>query len=147
MAADKVSSKCHSHFKAISWEDKNKTVTNELFIGILFWTSNDHPETFNTKRRQTWVKECSKGKGFSIRKDQHQSPSRISVSVTDFTFTFHFHALEKDMATHSSVLARRIPGTGEPGGLPSMGLHRIRHDWSDLAAAAEGVHTRRSHEL
>ena len=53
-----------------------------------------------------------------------------------FTFTFHFHALEKEMATHSSVLAWRIPGTGEPGGLLSMGLHRVGHDWSDLAAAA-----------
>ena len=51
------------------------------------------------------------------------------------TFTFHFHALEKEMATHSSVLAWRIPGTGEPGGLPSMGLHRVGHDWSDLAVA------------
>ena len=51
------------------------------------------------------------------------------------TFTFHFHALEKEMATHSSVLAWRIPGTGEPGGLPSMGSHRVRHDWSDLAIA------------
>ena len=49
---------------------------------------------------------------------------------------FHFLALEKEMATHSSVLAWRIPGTGEPGGLPSMGLHRVRYDWSDLAAAA-----------
>ena len=48
--------------------------------------------------------------------------------LSDFTFTFHFHALEKEMATHSSVLARRIPGTGEPGGLPSMGLHRVGHD-------------------
>ena len=48
--------------------------------------------------------------------------------LSDFTFTFHFHALEKEMATHSSVLACRIPGTGEPGGLPSMGLHRVRHD-------------------
>jgi len=56
--------------------------------------------------------------------------------LSDFTFTFHFHALEKEMATHSSVLAWRIPGTGEPGGLPSMGVHRVGHDWSDLAAAA-----------
>ena len=46
----------------------------------------------------------------------------------------HFHALEKEMATHSSVLAWRIPGTGKPGGLPSMGSHRVRHDRSDLAA-------------
>ena len=56
--------------------------------------------------------------------------------LSDFTFTFHFHALEKEMATHPSVLAWRFPGTGEPGGLPSMGSHRVRHDWSDLAAAA-----------
>ena len=59
--------------------------------------------------------------------------------LSDFTFTFHFHALQKEMATHSSVLARRIPGTGEPGGLPSMGSHRVGHDWSDLAAAATHV--------
>ena len=56
--------------------------------------------------------------------------------LSDFTFTFHFHALEKEMAAHRSVLALRIPGMGEPGGLPSMGLYRVRHDWSDLAAAA-----------
>ena len=56
--------------------------------------------------------------------------------LSDFTFTFHFHALEKDMATHSSVLAWRNPGTEEPGGLPSMGSRRVGHDWSDLAVAA-----------
>ena len=61
---------------------------------------------------------------------------RVGHLLSDFPFTFHFHALEKEMATHSSVLAWRIPGTGEPGGLPSMGSHRVRHDWSDLAAAA-----------
>ena len=55
--------------------------------------------------------------------------------LSDFTFTFHFHALEKEMATHSSVLAWRIPGMGEPGGLPSVGSHRVGHNWSDLAAA------------
>ena len=48
--------------------------------------------------------------------------------LSHFTLTFHFHALEKEMATHSSVLAWRIPGTGEPGGLPSLGLHRVGHD-------------------
>ena len=58
--------------------------------------------------------------------------TRLSV----FTFTFPFHALEKEMATHSSVLAWRIPGMGKPGGLPSMGSHRGGQDWSDLAAAA-----------
>ena len=55
--------------------------------------------------------------------------------LNNFTFTFHFHALEKEMATHSSVLAWRIPGTGEPGGLLSLGSHRVRHNWSDLVAA------------
>ena len=52
---------------------------------------------------------------------------------------FHFHALEKEMATHSSVLAWRIPGMEEPGGLPSLGSHRVRHNWSNLAAAAAAV--------
>ena len=56
--------------------------------------------------------------------------------LSDFTFTFHFHALEKEMASHSSVLAWRIPGTGEPGGLLSLGSHRVGHDWRDLATAA-----------
>ena len=59
--------------------------------------------------------------------------------LSDFTFTFPFPALEKEMATHSSVLAWRIPGMGEPGGLPSMGSHRVGHDWSDLAAAAAEI--------
>ena len=63
------------------------------------------------------------------------------IRLSDFTFTFHFHALEKEMATHSSVLAWRILGMGEPGGLLSMGLHRVRHDWSDLAAAAYFIHS------
>ena len=61
-----------------------------------------------------------------------KSPARLS----DFTFTFHFHTLEKEMATHFSILAWRVPGTEEPTGLPSMGSHRVGHNWSDLAAAA-----------
>ena len=52
---------------------------------------------------------------------------RVEHDLNDFTFTFHFHALEKEVATHSGVLAWRIPGTEEPGGLPSMGSHRVRH--------------------
>ena len=62
--------------------------------------------------------------------------AKSQTQLRDFTFTFHFHALEKEMAPHSSVLAWRIPGTGEPHGLPSMGSHRVGHDWSDLGAAA-----------
>ena len=62
--------------------------------------------------------------------------TRGQTRPSDFTFTFHFHALEEEMAAHSSVLAWRNPGRGEPGGLLSMRLHRVGHDWSDLAAAA-----------
>ena len=54
--------------------------------------------------------------------------AKSRIRLSDFPFTFHFHALEKEMATHSSVLAWRIPETGEPGGLPSMGSHRVGHD-------------------
>ena len=54
--------------------------------------------------------------------------TKSQTQPIDFTFTFHSHTLEKEMATHSSVLAGRIPGTAEPGGLPSMGSHRVRHD-------------------
>ena len=66
------------------------------------------------------------------------------TQLSNFTFTFHFHALEKEMATRSSVLAWRISGMGEPGGLPSIGSHRVRHDLSDLAAAAEKFHCLRT---
>ena len=62
--------------------------------------------------------------------------AKSRAQLSDFTFTFHFHALEKEMATHASVLAWRIPGTGEPGGLPSLGSHRVGHDLGDLSAAA-----------
>ena len=58
------------------------------------------------------------------------------TQLSDFTFTFHIHALEEEMATHSSVLAWRIPGTGEPGGLPSLGSHRVGHDWSDRSSSS-----------
>ena len=62
--------------------------------------------------------------------------TKSRIQLSDFTFTCHFHTLEKEMATYSSVLAWRIPRIGEPGGLLSMGLHRVRHNWSALAAAA-----------
>ena len=68
--------------------------------------------------------------------------AKSQIRLSDFTFTFHFHALEKEMATHSSVLAWRIPGTGEPGGLLSMGSHRVRHN-----LAAERSHRKVGFEL
>ena len=64
------------------------------------------------------------GDGWAAVHGVGKSQTRLS----DFTITFHFHALEKEMATHSSVLAWRVPGKGEPGGLPSLGSHRVRHD-------------------
>ena len=75
------------------------------------------------------------------------SPWGCWGSDTTERLHFHFHALEKEMATHSSVLAWRIPGMGEPGGLPSMGSHRVGHDWSDLAAAAAEIWKMRSLKL
>ena len=65
--------------------------------------------------------------------------AKTQTKLSDFTFTFHFHALEKEMATHSSVLAWRIPEMGEPGGLLSMGSHRVGHNRSDLAAAVAAI--------
>ena len=59
-----------------------------------------------------------------------------ATSLSVFTFTFHFPALEKEIATHSSVLAWRIPGTGEPGGLPSIGSHRVEHNWSNSSSSS-----------
>ena len=69
---------------------------------------------------------CLVGAVYGVAKSQ--------ARLSDFTFTFHFHALEKEMATHSSVLVCRIPGKEGPRGLPFMGSHRVGHDWSDLAA-------------
>ena len=72
--------------------------------------------------------------------DHNLCGDTATYTMSDFTFTFHFHALEKEMVTHSSIFAWRIPGMGEPGRLPSMGSHRVGHDWSDLAAAAYYIH-------
>ena len=68
------------------------------------------------------------GKSHGQREAAVHGVAEGQTRLSDFTFTFHFHALEKEMATHSSVLAWRIPGTGEPAGLPFMGSHRVRHD-------------------
>ena len=85
----------------------------------------------NTRRRQ-WhpTPVLLAGKSHGRRSLVGCSPwgRQSQTRLSDFTFTFHFHALEKEMATHSSVLVWRIPGTGEPGGLPSIGSHRVGHD-------------------
>ena len=66
--------------------------------------------------------------GYKIGLTLVHGVAKSRTGLSNFTFTFHFHALEKEMATHPSVLAWRIPGTTEPGGLPSMGSHRVGHD-------------------
>ena len=74
--------------------------------------------------------------GKSHRRSSLVGCAKGRTQLSAFTFTFHFYTLEKEMATHYNVLTWRIPGMGEPGGLPSMRSHRDGHDWSDLAAAA-----------
>ena len=74
----------------------------------------------------TWTEKSGRLQSMGLLRVGHEL--RVRNELSDFTFTFHFHALEEEMATHSSVLAWRIPGTGEPGGLPSMGSHRVGHD-------------------
>ena len=103
----------------------------------------------NTKYLRMSSRHCREGNGTPLQYSCLENPmdrgawgtavhgvAKSQTQLSDFTFTFHFHASEKEMATHSSVLSWRIPGTGEPGGLLSMGSHRVGHDWSDLAAAA-----------
>ena len=110
-----------------------------------------------------WPGEFHKHRSLEQRRQPHPTPallpgkshgrrSLVGCSPwghweSDTTERLHFHALVKEMATHSSVLAWRIPGTAEPGGLPSMGLHRVGHDWSDLAAAAGGAWRVTAHEI
>ena len=73
--------------------------------------------------------------------------AKSRTRLSDFTFTFHFHALEREMATYSSVLAWRIPGTGEPGGLLPMGSHRVGHDWSDSSSCSSSSSSSNSPDL
>ena len=105
-------------------------VNNKLYVNAIY-------QQLACKGRRRWhpTPVLLPGKPHGWRSPVH-GIAKSQTRLPDFTFTFHFHALEKEMATHSSVLAWRIPGTGGPGGLPSMGSHRVRHEWSDLAAAA-----------
>ena len=109
----------------------------------LKWLSSSSRDSYRegngTPLQYSWLENpMGRGAWWAAAHGVAKSPMQLS----NFTFTFHFPALEKDMATHSSVLAWRIPGMGETGGLPSMGSHRVRHNWSDLAAAAAaaGIH-------
>ena len=110
---------------------------------VVIWSSNLSPrqipgQNYNSKR---YMPPCFQSSTIYNSQDMGgawwaalRGVAKSRTRLSDFTFTFDFHALEKEMTTHSSVLAWRIPGMAEPGGLPSMGSHRVGHDWSDLAA-------------
>ena len=109
---------------------------------------NEYPKTLYQRRWWHPTPVLLPGKSHGWRSLIGCSPWGLysQTRLSDFTFTFHFYALEKEMATHSNVLAWRIPGmrgvegSGGAHGMPSMGSHRVGHDWSDLAAAAAAKH-------
>ena len=122
---------------------KNVLSDIKIFLKIRAW----YGHRTDQQNRLTLILICGKGNGTPLQYSCLENPMGrgawwaavhgVAKSRTQLSnFTFHFHALEKEMAAHSSVLAWRIPGMAEPGGLPSVGLHRVGHDWSDLAAAA-----------
>ena len=115
---------------------KCRSKEKQGFPGNSICNSGDCGSTWRRQWQPTPVLLPGKSHGRRGLVDCSPWVARSRTQLSDFTFTFHFHALEKEMATHSSVLVWRIPGRGEPGGLPSMGSHRVGHDWSDLAAAA-----------
>ena len=107
-----------------------------------YWVELNGVNTTGTPDITAYLSRCNPptpvllpGKSHGWRSLVGCSPWGHQESDTTERLHFHFHALEKEMATHFSVLAWRISGMGEPGGLPSIGSHRVRHDWSDLAAA------------
>ena len=104
---------------------------NDFVGGTADWKLTAFWRNSPDKQRRKWhpTPVLLPGKSQGQRSLIGYSPwvSKSQIQLSDFTFTFRFHALEKEIATHSSVLAWRIPGTGEPGGLPSMGSHRVGH--------------------
>ena len=102
-------------------EDEYRSVTCRLLlISKPFCHSGSGTPLQYSCLENPWTEEPGRLQSMGVAKSQTQ--------LSDFTFPFHFHALEKEMATHSSVLAWKIPETEEPGGLPSMGSHRVGHD-------------------
>ena len=109
-----------------------KVTVSRRMRGVLVWSLCYIGEGNGTPLQYSWLTNpTDRGAWWAAV----HGVTRSRTGLSDFTFTFHFHVLEKEMATHSNVLAWRIPGTGEPGGLLSLGLHRVRHNWSCLAAA------------
>ena len=122
--------------QSLGWEDpleKDMTTHSSILAWKISWTEEPEIQSRYCKPQYFLLFHC-----WVVSHCMYALYLSIHSSV-GYLGCFHFHALEKEMATHASVLAWRIPGTGEPGGLPSMGSHRgVGHDWSDLAAAACG---------
>ena len=144
--------------QSLSWEDsleKGTTTHSNILAWRISWTEEPSRLQSMGSHRIIYkylLSTCREGNGTPLQYSCLENPMDrgswwaavhgVAKSLTwlsDFTFTFHFHSLEKEIATHSSVLAWRIPGTGEPRGLLSLGSHRVGHDWSNLAAAARLV--------
>ena len=140
---------CHSLLLLSSIFPSIRVFSNESALHIMwpkYWSfsfnispTNEYPGLISF--RMDWLDLLGEGNGTPLQYSCLENPTdggawwavvhevaKSRTQLSDFTFTFHFHALEKEMATHSSVLAWRIPGTGEPGGLQSMGSHRVGHD-------------------
>ena len=116
---------------ATTWQlNNNKIVTCsfQFFLNYLIYLTNTN-QMFREGNGNPLQPSCLENamEGGALWAAVH-GVAKSQTRLSNFTFTFHFHALEKEMATHSSALAWRIPGTGEPGGLPSMASHRVEHD-------------------
>ena len=134
---------------SILWLKLLWTFLYKLFYGhVLIFLGQIPKHVFCDRLIAVFYGKCGEGNGTPLQYSCLENPmdggawkaavhgvAEGRIRLSNFTFTFHFHALEKEMATHSSVLAWRISGTVEPGELPSLGSHRVGHDWSDLAAA------------
>ena len=130
---------------------KKKCLSNKTHQGMdlavnLQFPDFNKPPNIATRRRQwhpTPVLLPGKSHGWRGLVGCSPGVARSRARLSDFTLFFHFHALEKETATHSSVLAWRIQGMGEPGGLPSMGSHRVGHDWATSLSLFTFMHWRR----
>ena len=124
------------HCLSLGLEWKLTSSSKSLIIIIMSLLEYNHYISGEGNCHPTWYSCLENPMDGGAWKVAVHGVAESQTRLSDFTFTFYFHALEKEMATHSNVPAWRIPGMGEPGGLPSVGSHRVGHDWSDLAAAA-----------
>ena len=137
---------CYFSFATTVHKDSTFSTASSWWLYSVFVLYYSHPNEYEIVAHHWFdlhfcTDSCGEGNGTPLQYSCLENPmdggawkaavhgvAEGRTRLSDFTFAFHFHALEKEMATHSSVLAWRIPGTGEPGGLLSMGSHRVRHD-------------------